>query len=542
MFHIQPVIYLIIIATIAGLWKIFEKAGEKGWKALVPVYNYYIWLKILKRPWWWIFIFLIPGVGFMMMMVISAITSQAFQKKKASDLVLSGLLFFIYLPYLGFGKLKFELPVETKKEKQSVVHEWLEAITFAVIAATIIRTFCFEAYTIPTSSMEKSLLVGDYLFVSKMNYGARIPMTPISFPFAHNALPLTKSTPSYLDWLEYPALRLPGFAKIKRHDVVVFNFPNGDTVPSIIDNPDYYSLCRMYGRDYVLQNKPIGNMGLPGHIMVRPLDKEENFIKRCIGTPGDTLKIRYAQVYINGKADEIPTEAEYGYAVTTNGSPYDDKLLEKLDITELVEPFSNIPNTYLFFMTRQNAERVKASMNVVSVTPYIQDTAAYEPEIFPNAGHYKWNVDNFGPLYIPKEGATIAIDTCNLHLYRRVINVYENNKLEVKGSQIFINDKLATSYTFKQNYYFMMGDNRHRSADSRYWGFVPDDHIVGKASFIWMSLKEGEPLSKKMRWDRFFTFVNSEGISKSYLMPCLLIFALALAYFFIKGKRKEKKA
>src|SRR5580698_7289796 len=192
MFQVKPILFIIIAATIAGRWRIFEKAGEKGWKALIPIYNYYIWLKLLKRPWWWIFIFLIPGVGFMMVMVVSALTGIAFQKKKAWEMLASGFLFFIYLPFYGWGKSKFQLPEpdKTKKANPSIAHEWMEAIVFAVIAATIIRTFCFEAYTIPTPSEEKTLMVGDYLFVSKASYGARIPMTPISFPFAHTTIPI----------------------------------------------------------------------------------------------------------------------------------------------------------------------------------------------------------------------------------------------------------------------------------------------------------------------------------------------------------------
>jgi len=579
--HISLIIFVILISSAAGLWKIFEKAGEAGWKAMVPVYNFYLWIKILKKPWWWIIILLIPGVGFMMTMVMTGITSIAFQKKKVSDLLPAGILFFIYLPYMGFSDMKFVGIEKDKKEKRSAGNEWLEAITFAVIAATIIRTFFIEAYTIPTSSMEKSLMIGDYLFVSKADYGARIPMTPISFPFAHNTLPLTKHTTSYLEWLKYPYLRLPGFTHIKRHDVVVFNFPEGDTVPTNIDNPSYYALCRDIGRENVLSNEPIGELGAPGPLIVRPIDKEENYIKRCIGTPGDTLLIRHTQVYINGKADVLPSSGQYKYEIDfnskielynlrrvsngfqadiacNNATVLNAALIDKLDITEPLEyigingetiPINYDPrainpqkiNSIVVTLPEENVDKLKSVANVASVAPFVKDSGIYNPDIFPFNPHYKWNVDNFGPLYIPKEGATVKLDTSNLHIYRRAIEVYEHNKVQVNGSSIIINDKPVDSYTFKMNYYFMMGDNRHNSEDSRYWGFVPEDHVVGKASFIWMSLKENVPFLKKFRVKRFFTFVNSEGLSSSYFLPFLLVLAIALGYFYIKGKRGAKQ-
>lgn len=573
MLHIAPIIYVIIIATIAGLWKIFEKAGEKNWKAIIPIYNYYIWLKILKRPWWWIFIFLIPGVGFMMIMVMGGLTATAFGKKKAGDMILHGILFFIYLPLMGFGKSPFSLPEKKDtKEKPSMAYEWTEAIVFAVIAATIIRTFFLEAYTIPTSSMEKSMMVGDYLFVSKVDYGARVPMTPISFPFVQSSLPLTKSTNSYLTWLEYPALRLPGFTHVKRHDIVVFNWPAGDTTLANIDNPSFYTLCRDYGRDNILNNKQLPYFGFPGRVIARPVDKEENYIKRCIGTPGDTLQIKHAQVYINGKPDEIPANAQFNYKVTftapaTIYKPYiidpankgyqfdiacnnqtiiDKALLDKLDITEAVRPLNETNNnqytSFIFTLTRENAEKIRRLPNIASVDLYLADSAGYDPDIFPFSTHYRWNVDNFGPLWIPKKGATVKLDTINLSIYQRIITAYEHNSLEVRNGKIFINGEQADSYTFKMNYYFMMGDNRHNSEDSRFWGFVPEDHVIGKASFIWMSLKQNVPFKEKFRWNRFFTFINPSGISRSYLIPFLFIVLLAVAYSYIKGMRRKKSA
>jgi signal peptidase I len=645
MLQIQLVIYAIIIATVAGLWKIFEKAGEQGWKALVPVYNYYIWLKILKRPWWWVFILIIPGVGFMMMMVMAGITSLAMQKKKEFDLaaacialvalaviaiaiikangmsamtglviplayaayqifrvimalqaggklanesdsatvraVVWGVLFFISLPLYGFSKLTFSVEEEEnkiKKGKRSWGMEWAEAISFAIIAATIIRTFFMEAYTIPTPSMEKSMMVGDYLFVSKVNYGARIPMTPISLPFVQSSLPFTKSTPSYLDWLEYPAIRLPGFSHVQRHDIVVFNWPEGDTTTANIDNPSYYALIREYGKEAVLGNQDLGGRGVPGAIIARPVDKEENYIKRCIGTPGDTLTIKNSYVYINGKLDSLPTECQFNYLVTGDGVPdvenarqidpddrtkgyqydisykgetvIDKRLLDKLDITEPIQVIPVDPNNqsgdpknikgFLLTLTRQSAEVLRNTPGIKSVTVYAQDSNMQaDQNIFPSSPNYKWYVDQFGPLWIPKAGSTVKLDIKNIALYRRIITAYEHNALDIGNGKIFINGKPADSYTFKMNYYFMMGDNRHNSEDSRYWGFVPEDHIVGKASFIWMSLKSFVPFKQKFRFNRFFTFINSDGLSRSYLWPFLLIIAIAIGYSTIKNRKKD---
>ncbi len=614
MFQVKPIIIIILLATIAGLWKIFEKAGEKGWKALIPVYNYYIWLKILRRPWWWIFIFLIPGVGFMLMMTVSGITSSRFPRNRNIDIlvafitlafeasvlflyipgaglsrpltlglyalcayliystgnpllkilsnkkakvapymhpalvmIVTGILFFVFLPIYGFSKAAFQaiIPEQDKKAKPSVAHEWTEAIVFAIIAATIIRTFFFEAYTIPTPSMEKSLMVGDYLFVSKASYGARIPMTPIAFPFAHSNMPGSNLN-CYVDWLDYPAIRLPGFTKVQRHDIVVFNFPEGDTITANIENPSYYSLCRTNGRDNILFNRPLSYNGrdtLPGSIVVRPLDREENYIKRCIGTPGDSLSVRNGQVYINGVLDEIPGESQMKYVIRSK-EPLGQGVFKKLDITDDGSNIYRQIGSHYFYdmnLTKSSLDKLKQFPEVDSVIADIAPPGSDSLEIFPFSSHYKWNVDNFGTLWIPKKGVTVKLDINNLPLYRRLISVYENNQLEVKGSSIYINGTLATSYTFKMDYYFMMGDNRHNSEDSRFWGFVPEDHIVGRASFIWMSLKQNVPFLNRFRVERFFTFVSPEGLSKSYLIPGLLIIILAIGYGSVKNRMREKK-
>jgi len=353
------------------------------------------------------------------------------------------------------------------KKKKTAGREWLDAIVFAVIAATIIRTLFIEAYTIPTGSMERSLLIGDFLFVSKINYGARTPITPVAFPFAHHTMPIT-NTKAYWDGIQLPYYRLPGLGKIKRYDVVVFNWPM-DTVNN------------------------------------RPVDKKENYIKRCQGLPGDTLSVVKAQVYVNGKASEDPPQAQTSYYVKTDGTPLNPKTMQQMGITgaEGVSP----DGTYGLTLTPENYLKVKAFPVVKTITPVLALPGQMdkEPLIFPGDSLHAWNADYYGPIIIPAKGMTMALNTNNINIYRRAISVYERNKLEVNGDQILINGIKSNSYTFKMNYYWMMGDNRHNSLDSRYWGFVPEDHIVGKALFIWMSWDDDQ---KKIRWERLFQDIH----------------------------------
>jgi len=371
----------------------------------------------------------------------------------------------------------------TPKKKKSTVREWTDAIVFAVIAATLIRTFFIEAYVIPTPSMERSLLVGDFLFVSKVNYGARTPITPIAFPFAHHTMPLI-NTKAYWDGIKLPYYRLPGLSDVKRGDVVVFNYPMD------ADSPLY-----------------------------RPVDKRENFIKRCQGIPGDTLSVINAQVYIGSKAAKTPTEGQIDYTYTTTGMDVNPQIFTDLNIS-IYEGNAN-PT-----MTAEAAKTLRGYSNIKSLTPRITPRGATDPNspVYPtNQMHpvgppnlmlngkqpdFKWNVDNYGPIIIPKKGWTVKLDSMTYPIYERCINVYEGNKLEVKGNDIFINGKKTDSYTFKLNYYWMMGDNRHDSDDSRFWGFVPEDHIVGKALFIWMSWDDNASFFSKIRWSRLFRGIH----------------------------------
>jgi signal peptidase I len=350
--------------------------------------------------------------------------------------------------------------------RKSKSREWFDAILFAVIAATIIRTFFIEAFTIPTPSMEKTLMVGDFLFVSKINYGARTPMTPLSVPFVHQEMPIFGGK-AYSESIKLPYYRLPGFATVKNNDIVVFNYPMEDE---------------------------------------RPVDKQTHYIKRCVGISGDTLQVIDRAVYINGKKNMQPKKSQYIYDIKTNGSDLNDRILRKYDITDGGPSFNS--GEYRYCLTAENANNLKALPNVTDLSVLSQPKGQYEDYIFPYDPKLGWNMDNFGPVYIPKAGVTINLNQNNINIYRRAITKYEGNTLDEKEGKFFINGKETTSYTFKMNYYFMMGDNRHNSADSRFWGFVPEDHIVGKAVFIWMSWDTNGSFLNKIRWNRLFRLIH----------------------------------
>ena len=386
--------------------------------------------------------------------------------------------------------------------RQTKLVEWIDAIIFAVIAASFIRMFFIEAYTIPTSSMEKSLLVGDYLFVSKTAYGPKTPNTPLSFPFVHNTLPLTKYTKSYVEWIKQPYRRLKGFGKIKNDDVVVFHFPEGDTVALKLQNQSYYQLVRSYGRDRVWSDSR--NFG---DVVSRPVDKRENYIKRCVGIPNDVLELKSGVLYVNGKEQKRFPGMQYDYLVQTNGSSINPKALDKLKIAE-DDRHSMTSEQYQFPLTDENVSKLKAFANVVKIEKTLQTPDSWDSQIFPSDEYHKWNVDNFGPITVPAKGKTVELSAQNIGLYRRIIHVYEKNDLKETDGKILINGKEANSYTFKMDYYWMMGDNRHNSADSRYWGFVPEDHVVGKALFIWLSLDKDRGLPQKIRLGRMFRSIH----------------------------------
>ncbi|MDD4144863.1 MAG: signal peptidase I [Prolixibacteraceae bacterium] len=386
--------------------------------------------------------------------------------------------------------------------KQTKFVEWVDAIIFAVIAATFIRMFFIEAYTIPTSSMEKSLLVGDYLFVSKVAYGPKTPNTPLSFPFVHNTLPLTRTKKSYVEWIKRPYRRMKGFGRIKNNDIVVFHFPEGDTVALYLQNQSYYQLVRSYGRQRIWDDP--NNFG---KVVARPVDKRENYIKRCIGIPGDEIQMIKGELTVNKKPVEHFKGVQHNYIVTTNGTSINPKALDRLNIAN-ADRTAFSAERYIFPLTEENVEELKKFSNITSVEKILKDPGEHDESVFPSDDNFKWNVDNFGPLTIPEKGQTVTLTAENLPLYERIIDVYENNDLKTENNIIYINGEKSSSYTFKMDYYWMMGDNRHNSADSRFWGFVPEDHIVGKASFIWLSLDKDKTFLSKIRLGRMFRSIN----------------------------------
>lgn len=574
--------YLLIFAiqtilVFIGLWKIFTKAGYKGWYSIVPFYNIWIALKIIDKKYWWFIYMLIPFINIYVTILIFIEFARCFSHRGLGYQILIALFPWVMLPLMGFNKDEYVDPKTTPKYKISAARDWAECIIFAIIAATIIRSMFFESYRIPSSSMEKSLLVGDFLFVSKIAYGPRVPMTVLSLPLMHHTVPLL-NTKSYVEWIELPYHRLPGLGKIKRNDCVVFNFPDGDTLSTAYQsNVSYYSLIKEYGRTNVWTDKSHF-----GDIITRPVDKRENFIKRCIGLPGETLKVENGVVYINGKRMESPKDYQLTYYVQIkDGYFFNEKELINVGVSK--EDMQMMELYYYITLTKSQIQTLKTNPYIYNIQPTNENKGDYslivddntplfcqilfrpelgdikafllsagisqeqvnglrnyptlplskeiiksikqvdyvekiEPvlamkgyknrDLFPFSETFNWNIDNYGSVTIPKKGMQIALNDENEMFYGRCIRVFEGNTLEKRGNDWFLNNKKATSYTFKMDYYWMMGDNRHNSADSRYWGFVPEDHIVGKASFVWFSWNKDQKGLKKVRLNKLFRTVK----------------------------------
>ena len=508
---IQWFIFFLIVQVIhfAGTWKLYVKAGRKPWEAIVPVYNAIVLLKILKRPTWWVILLFIPIINLLMFPVIWVETVRSFGKYKTIDSVLAVITLGFYIYYLNYIA-DVNYVAERSLKSRTEVGEWVSSIVFAIVAATLVHTYFMQPYTIPTSSLEKSLLVGDFLFVSKFHYGARTPMTVIAAPMVHDSLPLMKAK-SYLKVPHLPYFRLPGFENIKRNEIVVFNWPV-DTVRFFRDKSRIH--------------------------IDKPIDKKSNYVKRCVGIPGDSLEIREGYIYINGERTVLPDRAltQYMHKVETDGQQISAAVLKRYNVTE-GQPLGDY---YLLNLTDENAAKLKSNPLVKRVTKLLSPKGEYTESVFPHNSQYAWSIDNYGPIYIPEAGKTVELNAKSLPFYKRIIEVYENNNLTTSGDEIFINGKLATTYTFKQDYYWMMGDNRHNSEDARYWGYVPFDHVVGKPVFIWFSWdSNGEGIAQKIRWERVFTTVHGSGKPVSYLYYFLGALALWYAISFF---RKRKKA
>jgi signal peptidase I len=536
-----------------GTWKLYVKAGRKAWEAAVPIYNGIVLMQIINRPKWWIILLFIPIVNLLMFPVIwiETIRTFGFYKKLDSLLAIVTLgLYIFYINYATDAKYNAERSVKPRSE----LGEWVSSIAFAIIAATLVHTYFMQPFTIPTSSLEKSLLVGDYLFVSKFHYGARVPSTVIAAPMVHDSLPFT-GTASYLKRPQLPYTRLPGLQKVKNNDIVCFNWPAD-------------SLATMWG-------------DTSGKFTYKPVDKKTNYVKRSIGIAGDSLEMRNGYFYINGKKNILPYRAKLQFYYTfeckepIDQSTYPKFLLDKertgvykilseywtndkvqeaiklngnltkigsdslyTEVAGGVNPqfaqrlkMINVDNKININLTQEEVERLEKYPLTVSVKKI---NHAPDNAIFPHVEKLKWSQDNFGPIYIPKKGATVKLDAESLPFYKQIIKNYEYNDVVINGDDIFINGEKADSYTFKQDYFYLIGDNRHNSLDARYWGYVPFDHVLGKPVMIWFSWDANAPSFtaklKSIRWDRLFTTVGGDGEPVSYRYFVLAIIALYIGW------------
>lgn len=434
---------------------------------------------------------------------------------------------FIFDVYIT-KKIKWQWWRDSERPVRFIM-SWIDALVFALVAVYFINQFFFQNYVIPSSSLEKSLLTGDYLFVSKVSYGPRIPQTPLTMPLTQHTLPVFDCK-SYIEWPHWDYRRVEGLGKVKLNDIVVFNYPAGDTLVTApqYQAADYYQMCYAFGyqliengpvvdslsleqqrkwyelvyntgRNYILQNKPVY-----GSVITRPVDRRENYVKRCVGLPGQTLQIKNRVVYLDGKANKEPDNVQYTYYVKLKQN-IPEELLEQLGIS--MEDLASLNETGCIPLTSTAAKVLSKRKDVVSSIRINDDEMT--GDLYPLNSNTGWTRNNYGPIWIPQKGKTIHLDLKNLPIYERPISVYENNDLKVKDGKIFINGKQTNTYTFKMDYYWMMGDNRHNSADSRYWGFVPEDHVVGKPIFIWWSSDPDRNGFSGIRWSRIFSFVDN---------------------------------
>ena len=557
-------IFFLVVQVIHGLgtWKLYVKSGYKSILAFIPVYNAVILMKIINRPTWWVILLFLPIINLLIFPVIWVETARSFGKNTTLDTIatVASLGFFIYL--INYSS-KSEYISERDINPKTAFGEWLGSIIFAVILATFVHTYLIQPYIVPTGSLEKSILIGDFLFVSKFHYGARAPQTAVSFPMVHDTIVGT-GIRSYLNKPQIPYFRLPGFQKIKRNEIVTFSWP-ADTV-----------------RKFFVREKGVK----------KPIDKKSNYVKRCVALPSDTLEIINGLIHINGKKSIMPYRAKpiYTYSAynskgvsassliklgvsdiqrkfkiqeinqykfeqirpyllnvidnspenfivitKSKGIPYEIRLNSRISMTEIKDTKTDL------FLTNKEANLISKSNILDSLKRTFNEIKSYNTSYFPNDIRFNWNEDNFGPIIIPKRNTTVDLTKNNLPIYKKIIREYEKNELTLDlNGTIRINNIETNSYTFKQDYYWMMGDNRYRSEDSRSWGFVPEDHIVGKPVFIWFSIDGINDGFKnwKIRWDRVFTTINLDGEPKSYRWYFLIGVLGVLIYSEIKKRRK----
>lgn len=506
---------LIVFLPSFGFAKLFAKAGVPSWKAYIPFYNTWVMQELAQRPKHWVFWQFIPVVGWFISPGIFIEFAKVFGRFSLGAHTAAAIGAPVYFPYLAYKEdPKFIGAEAVKNHKKKSWREWVDAAIFAVVAATLIRTFIFEAYTIPSGSMEKTLLINDFLFVSKLSYGPRIPNTPLSVPFVHNYLPFGSSRKSYSEAIKLPYMRW--FATpVKREDAVVFNFPAGDTVinlPNFQSKDPYYDVCRRMGKGNIDEGRKIV-LNDPGNypLAVHPADKSDNYIKRCVAVAGDMLEIKEGQVYINGQKTVLPPDAQYTYSFTSKVNLNEDFMKEEFNTNEVgIDANGNFTINLPYNMVDKfKSQPFLSSPLVPDNELYIsRDVNDFDPrttsgDVYPqDTVYFKWTKDNFGPVWIPAKGASVQLNDSTYSLYERAIRVYEKNEFYKKDGKFYLNGKEVSNYSFKMNYYWMMGDNRHGSQDSRFWGFVPEDRVVGKAWLIWFSW-EGGP-----RWKRLFRVVK----------------------------------
>jgi signal peptidase I len=544
-----------------GTWNLYKRAGQAPWKAGIPIYNAIVLMKIINRPRWWVFLLFLPIINLIMFPVVWVETLRSFGKNSPVDTLLGIATFGLYIYYVNYATDAVYIENRSLKPR-TAFGEWVGSILFAVVIATLVHTYFIQPYIIPTGSLEKTLMTGDFLFVSKYHYGARVPQTVVSFPMVHDTI-IGTGVRSYLKKPQLPYLRFPKLQEIKRNEIVVFSWP-ADTV-----------------RQFFVKEAGVN----------KPIDKKSNYVKRCVGLPGDTLEIIDGIIHINGAKTQLPDRAKplYGYTAYKK-TGISSRALIREGVTDITRSFrinninqerfgvlrpyiinmrNNEPSNFTvitsgkglpvdvirkyginaselletkksLYLTLAEADALQKTAGFDSLVRNINTQKSYNTHFFPNDVRYNWNEDNFGPIVLPKKGENVKLNATNIALYKKIIRDYENRNLVIKNDQFVIDNQFASSYTFEKDYFWMMGDNRHRSEDSRFWGFVPDDHIVGKPIFIWMSIDgiNDGIRNMKIRWERVFTTVGGSGKPVSYRWHFL---AFLVAWQGFSWYRKRKK-